>query len=286
MLPALFALTALVGGAANAYMGRQQSKYNVSMLNSQAAAAAQQASILQQVAGMQIAATMQIAQYNAQAILQSTALNTQLLNLQRQNMLAATNNQITILRDNAKLAEENATLSREQSIYDGEKIRQLNRRLVGAQKAAVAKSGIQIEGSPTDVIYDSSLQGELDALLTEYKGEIDASKSMHQSRAFLLEAQFTRENAIRTAGEYHVQAGINEAEGQARANGLLFEAQLNSQVTRANANASAYELSQRANNARLQADFVRKQRPWQLFTDVTTTAATAASVYYSPSFRS
>lgn len=286
MLAALFAMASIVGGGASMYMSYKQSKYNQTALNAQAMAAQQQISYLQQVTQVQMAATMQIAQYNAQAVMQSASLNNQLLQLQRNNMLAAANNQITILRDNAKLAEDNATLSREQSINDADRIRQINRRLVGAQKAAYAKSGVTLEGTPDDVIYDSSLQGELDALLTSYKGDIEASRAMYQQRSFLQEAHFVKENALNTSNEYGMQATINVAEGRSRANALLFEAEMNNAVLGANTRATSFELSNRANSARLQADYVRRSRPWELLINATNTASSAGSAYYNPSFQS
>lgn len=285
VIPVVLAIAAIGGGAASIIGSRKQSKYMETALNAQARAAQQQVAMLMQVTQQQMAATLQIAKLNAASVLKSTAISNQLLTLQRNNMLEATNNQITILRDNSRLAEENAALSREQSITDADRIRQINRRLVGSQKAAYAKSGVTLEGTPDDVIYDSSLQGEMDALLTQYKGDIEASRSMYQSRSFLQEAAFTRENAIRTSNEMNIQGQLNNFEGSSRANALLFEADLNNKVLAASSRANAYELQSRAASASLQASFVRQNRPWELLMNVTNTATAAANVYYSPSFR-
>lgn len=74
---------------------------------------------------------------------------------------------------NAEVANNNATMAVQQANADATKIRDRNRRLAGTQRAALAKSGVNLSGSGEDVMYDSAIQGELDALTTIYKGHVE-----------------------------------------------------------------------------------------------------------------
>lgn len=77
---------------------------------------------------------------------------------------------------NAKVASNNAKLSQFQAQYDADRLRDRNRRLAARQAVSYAKSGVSIvEGSAYDVQYDSSVQGELDALTILYRGKTEST---------------------------------------------------------------------------------------------------------------
>lgn len=71
-------------------------------------------------------------------------------------------------RANAKAAQDAASLEAAQ-------VRRKNLLRLGTQRANAAKSGVLIDGSSEDVIYDSAIQGELEALSTLYSGATQAS---------------------------------------------------------------------------------------------------------------
>ena len=71
---------------------------------------------------------------------------------------------------------ENANAQAEQNAaaLEAGQVRRRNLLRFGSQRAAAAKSGVLIEGAQ-DVIYDTSVQGELEALSTLYGGASAAS---------------------------------------------------------------------------------------------------------------
>lgn len=77
-----------------------------------------------------------------------------------------------------KIADNNAMAQRQQASYDSQRIRERNQRLRGAQVAAISKSGQTLGGSAADVIDDSDIQGELEAMNTLYKGDVTAGESV------------------------------------------------------------------------------------------------------------
>ena len=76
---------------------------------------------------------------------------------------------------NAAVARNNALAAEQQSTIDADRIRKRNRLLFGHQEAAAAKSGMDLSGSIDDVIYDSSVQGEMDRLAALYTGKVSAN---------------------------------------------------------------------------------------------------------------
>lgn len=83
---------------------------------------------------------------------------------------------------NAAVQRNNALIAQQQAQFDANRVRERNRRLAGAQAAGYAKSGTAINsGSALDVQYDSSMQGELDALTTIYRGNIKGYGSRNEA---------------------------------------------------------------------------------------------------------
>jgi hypothetical protein len=96
---------------------------------------------------------------------------------------------------NAAVAKNNATMARQQSEYDAQRIRDRNRRLAASQAAIYGKSGVDItSGSAADVIYDSAIQGEFDALAALYSGRTQAASQTSRAQLLQFEGQ-TASNA-------------------------------------------------------------------------------------------
>lgn len=79
---------------------------------------------------------------------------------------------------NAKIAENNAIAQRQQAQAEADRIRSRHIRLQGAQETAASKSGLTLSGSVNDVMYDSSIESEMDALTAIYKGQIGANQNI------------------------------------------------------------------------------------------------------------
>ncbi|HEX7005583.1 MAG TPA: hypothetical protein VF274_00460 [Alphaproteobacteria bacterium] len=96
---------------------------------------------------------------------------------------------------NAAVARRNADIARANAAADAARQKQRGALLAGRQRAAAGASGITAEGSPLDVMADSAIASELDALTTRYRGEL-------QARAYGQDAtlQDMRGDAAQTAG--------------------------------------------------------------------------------------
>lgn len=91
---------------------------------------------------------------------------------------------------NASVAEASAAQSQQQAAYEAERIRSRNRKIIGQQVAQYSAAGLLVSGgSAADVMYDSSVQGELDALATIYKGNVQATSQRNQAQLDRAEAK-------------------------------------------------------------------------------------------------
>lgn len=82
---------------------------------------------------------------------------------------------------NAEVAANAAKSSQMQGQAEAERIRDRNARVAGAQRASFLSSGVTISGSASDVMYDSALEGELDAMMAIYRGDIGANQANSQA---------------------------------------------------------------------------------------------------------
>ena len=73
---------------------------------------------------------------------------------------------------NAKQAEVDAQLARNQAAFEERNFRAGVDRLLGQQRAGYAKAGVQLTGTAALVQEDSTMQAEMDALMIRYGGVI------------------------------------------------------------------------------------------------------------------
>lgn len=115
------------------------------------------------------------------------------------------------LEYNALMAEHNARLSNlraEEVEKEGKRQELLHRiktnQLRGSQKAAAAASGVMVgEGSPADVLQDTAIMGEMDAMTIQYNTAMEAWAQRTQGTMYGIEAQMARSqkvNPLFTAG--------------------------------------------------------------------------------------
>ena len=76
---------------------------------------------------------------------------------------------------NAKQAELDADLAKQQAAFEERNFRAGVDRLLGQQRAGYAKAGVQMTGSALDVAQDTTMQSEMDALLIRYNGIIKSN---------------------------------------------------------------------------------------------------------------
>lgn len=85
----------------------------------------------------------------------------------------------------AALAEQAAADSRNQAEQQEKRQRILNKKSLGDIRANMAASGIQLEGTPLDVLQESATNAELDAIAIRHGGEMRA-------RSYQGEAELSR----------------------------------------------------------------------------------------------
>ena len=75
----------------------------------------------------------------------------------------------------AEVAKNNATASRQAASANAERIRDRVRSTQSSARAAFAKSGVALQGTPLAVLGANQAEGELDVLTAIYKGELSAT---------------------------------------------------------------------------------------------------------------
>lgn len=91
---------------------------------------------------------------------------------------------------NKQVAEQNARLSRERAAEEAEIIRRETDLLIGRQQASFAASGVlTTDGSPLLAQMEQAREGEIEALKTLRRGEIEAQGFENESRFRTFESQ-------------------------------------------------------------------------------------------------
>jgi hypothetical protein len=117
---------------------------------------------------------------------------------------------------NAKVAEQNQQMAREQGNAREEMHRSNARRFLGSQRAAVVQSGVDASsGTAAAVQADSAVQQELDALMIRYESDLQARDFGSAALLERHQASMARANArsARTSG--YINAGASMLGGYA-----------------------------------------------------------------------
>ena len=76
---------------------------------------------------------------------------------------------------NAQIAERNAEIAKQKASADAAAQNRMSRQHIGAMEANYSASGVALEGSPLEVIEQSTRDAELDRLNILYGGEVRAN---------------------------------------------------------------------------------------------------------------
>lgn len=82
--------------------------------------------------------------------------------------------QANAARYNAAIADRNAQIATDQANQDAQQQQRVARQRIGAIRAGYGASGVDVAGSPLDVLADSASQAELDRQTILYKGKLRA----------------------------------------------------------------------------------------------------------------
>lgn len=108
---------------------------------------------------------------------------------------------------NAKIAIQNAGLSRMQSIEEARRIRVMGRKVMGEQRANFGASGIAQSGSALDVLAETAANNELDALTIMHEGESRARMFESDARQEKEQGDDARTNSYLQAAGSLMSAG-------------------------------------------------------------------------------
>jgi hypothetical protein len=114
---------------------------------------------------------------------------------------------------NAKIQEDDAVAAERKAKYDEEIHRERVKQFISQQRAAIGKSGVQIEGSPLLATIDAAEKGEMDALAIRHGGQVSANRFRSQAQLSRLQGQQARKAS-------KIKAGSTLLTGASRAFGM------------------------------------------------------------------
>ncbi len=133
--------------------------------------------------------------------LTSTALGVVGSAVQGSNEAAQQKYQEAVNRDNARIASEKAAQERQKGLEDARWQRIKNLQTIGDKKVALASSGSNIGyGSNLDIIEDTAMMGELDALMIENNSEQRAQSYEISANSYLSGANMNSFKASASKG--------------------------------------------------------------------------------------
>lgn len=108
--------------------------------------------------------------------------------------------QAGVAKYNRKLSEMNAGAARAQARSEEETFRRKAERMKGSQRAAIGASGITLEGSPLDIIDDTEVEIEREALGIRYAGDVAGTRYDNEAAGFGYRARSAMTGAYVGAG--------------------------------------------------------------------------------------
>jgi len=112
---------------------------------------------------------------------------------------------------NAQVAERNAKAAKAVAEAEAARKRRETQRLLRRQRAVYGKAGVTFEGSPLLVMEDTAAEGELDALLIEYRGLTQKQAYRSQAETDRMRAQQAKAAGWYGAGTSLLGAASNTA---------------------------------------------------------------------------
>jgi len=82
-----------------------------------------------------------------------------------------------------------AALERQQAAFNAQQQEDKAIKLISAQRSAYLSAGVSLQGTPTDVLLDTTQQSNLDTQAIKYNGAIKEQNFLMQARALQVKAQ-------------------------------------------------------------------------------------------------
>lgn len=219
----------VVGAYTSYEAGQTQSGIYEDAAAASQAAAAYNADVTMQSAAYNAALTETVSSYNAAMEMESAIYE---FYINKNNALIALNN--------AQLAENSAQVAREYALFQVDRSRERNRRVLGSQAAQYGKAGVVVEGTPVDVAYDSMMQAEYEAAIIRYSGDVDAYNYYKEA---------VNQEYAAAMSTYQANLALRTGLRQSQVTRILGEAQAEVIMAEGVANATSIQLSGQANAA-------------------------------------
>lgn len=128
--------------------------------------------------------------------------------------------QAQVERNNATAERNKAIQERQKGEQEAAQKRREVARIIGQQRANVGASGVEMSGSPLDVLTDTALQGALDVAMIRHNAEIKARDREFTAQNFDAQSELTM-----MGGRAARRAGTISALGTAVSTGSTFAGQ-------------------------------------------------------------
>jgi hypothetical protein len=129
--------------------------------------------------------------------------------MQGQEEKAQANATADILEYNAAVERESAKAERYAADSEIEKLNRQQKLTVGAQRAAVGKSGFTMAGTPLAIMADTISQYELDRQTALWNAEVKAGKYESQANIYESSAKQQKQKASRAIGKALLGSAIS-----------------------------------------------------------------------------
>lgn len=106
---------------------------------------------------------------------------------------AQANAEASMMETNAAYSEERADAARRSALWDERILRERVASVASTQRAQFGKSGVALEGSPTQVMLETITRGEMDAIAIRTSGADEYSAGIEQGLMLRKQAKNTRE---------------------------------------------------------------------------------------------
>jgi hypothetical protein len=112
---------------------------------------------------------------------------------------------------NIEVNNQNAQEARQQAAEEERRARVMSRKQIGQSRASIGASGIQLEGSPLDVLEESAATAELDALTIRHSGEVKALGFDRDSKLEAFKGKQARQAGYMKAASALISGGTKTA---------------------------------------------------------------------------
>ena len=113
---------------------------------------------------------------------------------------------------NARLEQEKAQAAQQQASAQAAIVDQANRRKLGQTAAAYGAAGVEMQGTPLEVMSDQATTGEMNRQLTLYAGTINSNMAMGQSALDSAQASMVQSSSY-LSGASSLLGGAGKAMG-------------------------------------------------------------------------